>query len=153
VHVARPPDTHDVCPAEQLFEHVSEHIALGAAPEQDSDGMSDVHDVVPETKRQPFVSVWHVASVAELSHSEPFCVHAVALHEHEAMGPDVVHVWFVPQVCVVTHAVHPFDWTSHVCAAPGEHCCVPCVHALVQHDADPALPEQAPPVHVVDDDS
>jgi hypothetical protein len=35
-HVARLPDTHCVCPCEQLSVHVSEQAALGAIPAQDS---------------------------------------------------------------------------------------------------------------------
>jgi len=31
---------------------------------------------------------------------------------------------------------------------PPPHCLVPLVHPLVQHEADPALPEHAPLVHV-----
>jgi hypothetical protein len=35
VHVAKPPETHDVCPCAQLSLQLSEHAAPGAMPEQD----------------------------------------------------------------------------------------------------------------------
>jgi hypothetical protein len=76
------------------------------------------------------------------------------LQVHDAVPPaEVVHVWFAPHVCVVTHCVQPFAWVSHVCVAPPEHWVAPSAQVLRQQEAEPGAPEQSPLVHVADDDS
>jgi hypothetical protein len=45
VHVASAPLTHAVCPFAQLFEHVAEHAAVGASPEQLIGGVQAEVDV------------------------------------------------------------------------------------------------------------
>jgi hypothetical protein len=60
VQVASSPDSHAVSPDWQLSVHVSEHVAFGAWPEHDC---GEVHGVVNDTKRQPFVSVEQATSV------------------------------------------------------------------------------------------
>jgi len=88
-HVAKPPETHDVWPCWQLFEHVSEHDAVGFLPEQT---IGDAHAVVELTYGQLFESTAHVASVALSWQSVPLCVHADALHAQDALpAPLVVH--------------------------------------------------------------
>jgi hypothetical protein len=118
--VARPPETHDVCPLEQLSLQVSEHAALGGMPEH---VCGEVHVDVDMTYRQPSLSCAHVATVRLSWHWVPFCVHAVATQVHEA-APDmsVEHAWWVPHVAVVTHCAHPPAPVRHVCTVLVTHC-------------------------------
>jgi hypothetical protein len=122
-HVAKPPETHDVWPCWQLFEHVSEHDAVGFLPEQT---IGDAHAVVELTYGQLFESTAHVASVALSWQSVPLCVHADALHAQDALpAPLVVHVWCAPQATAAPHS----PLAPHVCTPPAEHCVVFGVHA------------------------
>ena len=123
--------------------------ALPAEPEQLSPA---VQVFVVWTNRQPFASLAHISRVVELAHRPPAVVQTDALHVHEDVLPVVVQVWLAPHVDVDTHAVHPFDCVSHVCTPAPPHCVAPSVHAFVQHEAEPALPVQAPPVHVCEFD-
>jgi hypothetical protein len=110
-HVARDPDTQDVCPEVQLFLHVNEHVALGALPEHD---WRDGHVVVDALYAQWSASTAQVTSVCWSWHTVPETVQTEELHAHEAEPIATTHFWFAPQVVVFTHCVQPFGWTSHV---------------------------------------
>jgi hypothetical protein len=92
-------------------------------------------------------SVEHWAVVVELVQMPPGAVHGSAeLHSHAEAPAVVVHVWWTPQVLVVTHCVQPFDCVSHVCTVlVDEHWVatppsVGFVQPFVQHEAAPASP-------------
>jgi hypothetical protein len=107
---------------------------------------------VSKTHVWPFsTSDEHTASVVSLVQMSPAVVQGAAgLQVHEDVDPFTVHVWLLPHVSVVIHSVQPFDCTWQVWTVgtgPLTHCVAPFVHALVQHEAEPALPEQAPFVH------
>jgi hypothetical protein len=89
VQVARLPDTHDVCPCEQLLVHVEEHAALGAVPEHDSEL---VHVVVESTYGQLSPSTKHVASVCPSWQVVPASVQTDETHVHAEALPAPVHV-------------------------------------------------------------
>lgn len=125
MQVARPPETHDVCPALQLSLHVAEQVAFGAIPEHASlSGHADDDD----TYKHPDPSLLQIASVCASVHTEPACVQTVAAQPHAAVSPVTAHVWSALQVAVVTHAVQPFVPTLHVWAS-----------SLLAHCVDAAL--------------
>jgi hypothetical protein len=95
VQVARLPDTHEVCPWEQLLVHVAEHAALGDVPEHDSE---PGHVVVESTYAHPLPSTMHVASVCPSWHVVPAPAQIEETHVHMEALPVPVHVWCVPQV-------------------------------------------------------
>ena len=119
------------------------HPPLPAAPVQSSPAGQVL---VLSTYRQLFASLAHVSSVVELAQRPPTAVQALALHVHDEVDPDVVQVWFVSHVSVVTHCVQPFDCVSHVCTVlVDEHWVatppsVGFVQPFVQHEAAPASP-------------
>jgi hypothetical protein len=90
VHVASPPETHDVCPGEQLLVHVSEQAAEGEAPAQ---LLGEAQVAVDATYKQPFVSVLQVATVAESWQAVPWAVQMVELQVHDAPASPTVHAW------------------------------------------------------------
>jgi hypothetical protein len=105
VHVAKPPDTHDFCPCEQLLVHMVEHAAFGALPEH---VWGVVHVDVDATYRQPSTPIAHVATVWLSWHTVPVSVHCVAAHAHEALPPEgLVQTWWALHVAVTTHAAQP----------------------------------------------
>jgi hypothetical protein len=104
IQVARLPETHEVCPCEQLLVHVVEHAARGDVPEHDSEpGHVDVAD----TYGQPLPSTMHVASVCPFWQVVPASVQIVATHVHAEALTVPVHVWCVPQVVAVHELPSP----------------------------------------------
>jgi hypothetical protein len=93
VHVARPPETHAVCPDEQLFVHVAEHAAFGDRPEQDS---APGHVDMESAYRQPSLSKRHVVKVCPFWHTAPVCVQMVEIQVHEGPPSLCVHDWWAP---------------------------------------------------------
>jgi hypothetical protein len=79
-------------------------------------------------------SVAHVATVWLPSHTLPFSVQTDDSQPHDALLPDMLHVWYGPHTVVVTHAVQPLLCVSHVWASvfPLAHCSAPRVHWFVQ---------------------
>jgi hypothetical protein len=121
------------------------HPPLPAAPVQSSPAGQVL---VLSTYRQLFASLAHVSSVVELAQRPPTAVQALALHVHDEVDPDVVQVWFVSHVSVVTHARHPFTTWQVCCAELDRHWVEPSEgHVFRQHDAVPAGPVHAPPEH------
>jgi hypothetical protein len=135
-HVARPPETQEVCPGVQLLVHVKAHEALGGTPVHDW-GLEHVD--VEATYGQLFASTAHLASVVPFSQTDPSCVHWFEVQAHIAVPPLAVQASWGPQVVVVTHPEHPLDWISHVCTTPGPHSVTPTVHAFVHVKAHEAL--------------
>ena len=104
VHVARPPDTHEVWPEVQLLVQVSEQSAVGAVPEHDCE---PGHVEVDATYGQLLPSIVQVASVCPSWQTAPACAQMDDVHAHEGALPPV-HAWCAPHVDVVTHCVQPF---------------------------------------------
>jgi hypothetical protein len=90
VQVARLPLMHDFCPCVQLLVQVRPHVALGALPVHTCGA---VHVLVAETKRQELASVAQVATVCPSWQAVPLRVQIEVAQVHEAVLPDVVHVW------------------------------------------------------------
>jgi hypothetical protein len=146
-----PDVAHCICPTVQTLEHVAEHAAVPPSTVA-HDGVGFVQGVLDWTKRQWLESVAHSSSVEPL-HVAPFAVQTLPLQVHDDVVPEVVHVWFVPHVLVLTQFVHPFDCVWHVCTPASEHSVAAppswrFEHAFVQHDAAPASPAQSPFEHV-----
>jgi hypothetical protein len=137
---------HDCCPDEQLLVQVKPHMALGALPVHT---WGDVHDIVPETKRQALASVAQVATVCESWHTVPVCVQIDESQAHPAAVPVTVHDWCGPHFIVGTHAVQPLACAWQVSTPAVPQRVAPAVHALVQHIAWPAAPVHAPFAHGV----
>jgi hypothetical protein len=142
-HVARPPPgAHDFCPCVQLLEHVDEHMALGAIPEHVK---GEAHGEVDATKKQPSVSLAHVATVCMSWQTEPVSEQIEPLQAHVAPASGLaVHVWLVPHVCVVTQSRQPAAPAWHACASLPVHCVVPAVQRSTHEGASPeslAAPE------------
>jgi hypothetical protein len=102
--VARFPLTHDFWPCVQVLVQVKPHVAFGALPVQT---WGAVHALVVETKRQELASVAQVATVCPSWQTSPVRVQAEDAQTQDAEVPEVVHVWWDPQVVVVTHVVQP----------------------------------------------
>jgi hypothetical protein len=92
--VASLPETHVVCPEEQLFEHVVEHDAPGDMPQHDC-GLW--HIEMEATYGQPSMSTAHVASVCPSWQLVPACAQIDETHVHASPLSVALHVWWGPQ--------------------------------------------------------
>ncbi len=141
-HVCSPAPPHFVLP---LVHALVQHEADPAGPVHAPFVQVPVEDVY----QQPCASWAHAAIVEEFAHAVPAPLQfASALHVQDADPTAPVQAWCVPQATPPFQAVHPLACIWQVCTPAPPHLVVPLVHALVQHEAEPGLPEQAPPVHV-----
>ena len=99
------------------------------------------HDCWLDVKKHPWPSWPHVAYVVVVGHTLAVLLQfASALQVHAADGATPVHDWCAPQPVPAFHPVQPLPCATHVCTPAPPHFVAPLVHALVQHEADPALP-------------
>jgi hypothetical protein len=97
--------SHEAWPGVQLSVQVGEHAAFGAIPEQ---ALGNTQFCVGVAAQHPFASFAQVATVWLSRQMLPTPLHTLALHSHDAVVPEDVHVWLGPHVVLVTHCVQPF---------------------------------------------